>query len=67
MDRVTAFLDAYPNADVEISAAVQDPGRAPILVRRYQDHILFGRMAILGAVSTSSGYRTALFAITLKY
>src|ERR1700680_1871634 len=43
MDRVTAFLDQYPNADVEISAAVQDLGRAPILIRKfflkYQDRI----------------------------
>jgi Amidohydrolase len=46
MDRVTAFLDQYPNADVEISAAVQDLGRAPLLIRKfflkYQDRILFG-------------------------
>jgi len=46
MDRVTAFLDKYANADVEISAAVQDLGRAPILSRKfflkYQDRILFG-------------------------
>jgi len=46
MDKVTAFLDTYPNADVEISAAVQDLGRAPILIRKfflkYQDRILFG-------------------------
>jgi hypothetical protein len=27
MDKVAAFLDKYPNADVEISAAVQDLGR----------------------------------------
>jgi predicted TIM-barrel fold metal-dependent hydrolase len=46
MDKVAAFLDKYPNADVEISAAVQDLGRAPRLVRefflKYQDRILFG-------------------------
>jgi len=46
MDKVTAFLDKYPNADVEISAAVQDLGRAPLLIRKfflkYQDRILFG-------------------------
>ena len=46
MDKVTAFLDKYPNADVEISAAVQDLGRAPRLIReffiKYQDRILFG-------------------------
>jgi predicted TIM-barrel fold metal-dependent hydrolase len=46
MDKVTAFLDKYPNADVEISAAVQDLGRAPIYIRKfflkYQDRILFG-------------------------
>src|SRR5215467_12426486 len=43
--KVTAFLDNYPNGDVEISAAVQDLGRAPILIRKsflkYQDRILF--------------------------
>jgi predicted TIM-barrel fold metal-dependent hydrolase len=46
MDKVTAFLDKYPNADVEISATVQDLGRAPLLIRKfflkYQDRILFG-------------------------
>jgi hypothetical protein len=46
MDKVTALLDKYPNADVEISATVQDLGRAPILIRKfflkYQDRILFG-------------------------
>jgi predicted TIM-barrel fold metal-dependent hydrolase len=46
MDRVTKFLDKYPNADVEISATVQDLGRAPRFVReffmKYQDRILFG-------------------------
>jgi predicted TIM-barrel fold metal-dependent hydrolase len=46
MDKVAAFLDKYPNADVEISASVQDLGRAPRLSRefflKYQDRILFG-------------------------
>jgi predicted TIM-barrel fold metal-dependent hydrolase len=46
MDKVTALLDKYPNADVEISAAVQDLGRAPIMIRKfflkYQDRIFFG-------------------------
>jgi predicted TIM-barrel fold metal-dependent hydrolase len=46
MNKVTAFLDKYPNADMEISAAVQDLGRAPLLIRKfflkYQDRILFG-------------------------
>jgi len=46
MDKVTALLDKFPNADVEISAAVQDLGRAPRLIRefflKYQDRILFG-------------------------
>ncbi len=46
MDKVTALLDKYPNADVEISASVQDLGRAPLAIRKfflkYQDRILFG-------------------------
>jgi predicted TIM-barrel fold metal-dependent hydrolase len=46
MDRVAALLDRYPNADVEISATVQDLGRAPLMIRKfflkYQDRILFG-------------------------
>lgn len=46
MDKVAALLDKYPNADVELSATVQDLGRAPRLVRdffiKYQDRILFG-------------------------
>ena len=46
MDKVAALLDRFPNADVEISATVQDLGRAPRLIRefflKYQDRILFG-------------------------
>jgi predicted TIM-barrel fold metal-dependent hydrolase len=46
MDKVAAFLDRYPNADVELSATVQDLGRAPLMIRKfflkYQDRILFG-------------------------
>lgn len=46
MDKVTALLDKYPNADVEISASVQDLGRAPLLIRKfflkYQGRIFFG-------------------------
>jgi predicted TIM-barrel fold metal-dependent hydrolase len=46
MDKVEALLNKYPNADVEISASVQDLGRAPIYIRKfflkYQDRILFG-------------------------
>jgi predicted TIM-barrel fold metal-dependent hydrolase len=46
MDKVTALLDKYPNADVEISATVQDLGRAPRMIRefflKYQNRILFG-------------------------
>src|SRR6058998_2762957 len=46
MDKVAALLEKYPNADVEISATVQDLGRAPLMIRKfflkYQDRILFG-------------------------
>jgi predicted TIM-barrel fold metal-dependent hydrolase len=46
MDKVAALLDEHPNADVEISATVQDLGRAPRMIRefflKYQDRILFG-------------------------
>lgn len=46
MDKVAALLNKYPNADVEISATVQDLGRAPRMVRefflKYQDRILLG-------------------------
>jgi predicted TIM-barrel fold metal-dependent hydrolase len=45
-DKVAALLDKYPNADVELSATVQDLGRAPLLWRKffikYQDRILMG-------------------------
>jgi predicted TIM-barrel fold metal-dependent hydrolase len=44
--KLAAFLDEFPNAVVEISAAVQDLGRAPRLWRdffiSYQDRIIFG-------------------------
>jgi uncharacterized protein len=45
-DKLARFLDTYPNADVEISATVQDLGRAPRLWRefivKYQDRVLMG-------------------------
>ena len=45
-EKLARFLDTYPNADVEISATVQDLGRAPRLWRefliRYQDRVFFG-------------------------
>jgi predicted TIM-barrel fold metal-dependent hydrolase len=45
-DKVARLLDTYPNADVEISASVQDLGRAPRFWReffiKYQDRILMG-------------------------
>jgi predicted TIM-barrel fold metal-dependent hydrolase len=44
--KVARLLDTYPNADVEISATVQDLGRAPRLWRefiiKYQDRVLLG-------------------------
>ena len=44
--RLAKFLDTYPNAQVEISATVQDLGRAPRMWRefllKYQDRVLFG-------------------------
>ena len=45
-EKLATFLDTYPNADVEISATVQDLGRAPRFWRefliKYQDRVLFG-------------------------
>ncbi len=45
-EKVAHLLDTYPNADLEISASVQDLGRAPRLWRKffikYQDRILMG-------------------------
>ena len=44
--KLSAFLDKYPNADVEMSATVQDLGRAPRLWRefilKYQNRVLMG-------------------------
>jgi len=44
--KVARLLDTYPNADVEISATIQDLGRAPRLWRefiiKYQDRVLMG-------------------------
>ena len=44
--RLAKFLDTYPNAQVDISATVQDLGRAPRLWRdfliKYQDRVVFG-------------------------
>jgi predicted TIM-barrel fold metal-dependent hydrolase len=45
-EKLARFLDTYPNADIEISATVQDLGRAPRLWRefiiKYQDRVLMG-------------------------
>lgn len=45
-EKLATFLETFPNADVEISATVQDLGRAPRLWRefiiKYQDRILMG-------------------------
>lgn len=45
-EKLAKFLDTYPNADVEISASVQDLGRAPRFWRefiiKYQDRVLMG-------------------------
>ncbi len=44
--KLARFLDTYPNADVEISATLQDLGRAPRFWRefliKYQDRVLMG-------------------------
>jgi uncharacterized protein len=44
--KLAKFLDTCPNAQVELSATVQDLGRAPRLWRdfiiKYQDRVLFG-------------------------
>jgi predicted TIM-barrel fold metal-dependent hydrolase len=45
-EKLSRLLDTYPNADVEISATVQDLGRAPRLWRefiiKYQDRVFMG-------------------------
>jgi predicted TIM-barrel fold metal-dependent hydrolase len=45
-EKLAHLLDTYPNADVEISATLQDLGRAPRFWRdfiiKYQDRILMG-------------------------
>lgn len=45
-EKLARFLDTYPNAEVEVSATIQDLGRAPRLWRefilKYQDRILMG-------------------------
>jgi len=44
--KLSTFLDTYPNANIEISATLQDLGRAPRLWRefliKYQDRVLMG-------------------------
>jgi len=45
-EKLARFLETYPNADVEVSATIQDLGRAPRLWRefliKYQDRVLMG-------------------------
>ena len=44
--KLAAFLDTYPNADIELSATFQDLGRAPRFWRefiiKYQDRVFMG-------------------------
>ena len=44
--KLAAFLDRYPNADIELAATFQDLGRAPRLWRefiiKYQDRVFMG-------------------------
>ena len=46
LQRAADLLDRHPNADVEISARIQDLGRQPYSARKwlikYQDRVLFG-------------------------
>ena len=46
LQRASELLDRFPNADVELSARIQDLGRQPYTARKflikYQDRILFG-------------------------
>jgi predicted TIM-barrel fold metal-dependent hydrolase len=46
LQRASELLDRYPNADMEVSARIQDLGRQPYAARKflikYQDRILFG-------------------------
>jgi predicted TIM-barrel fold metal-dependent hydrolase len=46
LERVTALLDKFPHANVEISARLQELGRQPYTARKflikYQDRVLFG-------------------------
>ncbi len=46
LKRVGELLDRFPNADVEVSARIQDLGRQPFSGRafliKYQDRVLFG-------------------------
>ena len=45
-EKLAKLLETYPNADVEVSATIQDLGRAPRLWRefliKYQDRVLMG-------------------------
>ena len=46
LDRVGQLLDRFPNADIEVSARIQELGRQPYTARKwlikYQDRVLFG-------------------------
>jgi predicted TIM-barrel fold metal-dependent hydrolase len=46
LSKVAALLDKYPNANVDVSAAIQEVGRQPLTARRflikYQDRVFFG-------------------------
>jgi hypothetical protein len=46
LKRVAAFLDKYPNANVDLSAAIQEVGRQPRASRKfliqYRDRVFFG-------------------------
>jgi hypothetical protein len=70
VDRVAAFLDRFPNADVDVAArmvhleyqAVRDPDKVRRFLMRYQDRILYGSDVSYGPDDTDPGEVAAVHA-----
>lgn len=60
LKKTGAMLDRYPNANVDVSAAIQEVGRQPRAARRflvqYQDRVFFGTDGGAGRMNDLNGF-----------
>jgi len=60
LQRVAAFLNKYPNVNVDLSAAIQEVGRQPHTARKfliqYQDRVFFGTDGVISRATDVDGF-----------